>query len=228
MSIGVRQPTQNPSQRIVERVDMQVAAFNTDGKSFGSKRLQTDVTIRAGATGVAEYEVLARLDLKPGRYQIRVAGHVGSLSTSGSLYYDVDVPDFRSAALSLSGLALAVAPSLEAGGADAIRDVLPVVPTAQRRFRPRDQVVAFARIYQGGRRPIAPTTLTVQLRDAGDGIVFRREQRIQPASFTPDRSANVLVDLPVARLAAGEYLLTIEATSGPVADRRDSRFHVDR
>jgi VWFA-related protein len=228
MSIGVRQPTQNPSQRIVERVDMQVTAFNTDGKTFGSKRLQTDVTIRAGATGVAEYEVLTRLDLKPGRYQVRVAGHVGSLSTSGSLYYDVDVPDFRSAPLSLSGLALAVAPSLEVGGADAIRDVLPVVPSAQRRFRPQDQVMAFARVYHGGRRPIAPTTLTVQVRDGEDGVVFRRQQEIAGESFTADRSANVLVGVPVARLAAGEYLLTVEATSGAASARRDSRFHVVR
>lgn len=38
MSIGVRQPTQNPARRTVERVDMQVAAYNTDGKPFGSKR----------------------------------------------------------------------------------------------------------------------------------------------------------------------------------------------
>ncbi|HEY0872001.1 MAG TPA: VWA domain-containing protein [Vicinamibacterales bacterium] len=228
MSIGVRQPTQNPTRRIVERVDMQVSAFNTDGKSLGSKRLQTDVTIRAGATGLAEYEVLTRLDLKPGRYQIRVAGNVGSLATSGSLYYDVDVPDFRSAALSLSGLALAVAPSLVAGGTQAIRDVLPIVPTAQRQFGPADQVIAFARIYQGGRRPLAPTTIAVRLRDAQDAVVFQQFQEIPPGKFTSDRSANVLVDVPVARLAPGEYLFTLEVTSGTATASRDSRFRVNR
>lgn len=228
MVINVRQPIADPSRRTIERVDLQVVAFNTDGKAFGATRLLTDVTIRAGARGVAEYEVLSRLDLKPGRYQIRVGGHVGRLSTSGSLYYDVDVPDYRSQALSLSALALAVAPPLVAGGAEAIREVLPIVPTAQRQFGPDDQVIAFARLYQGGRRPIVPATVAARIRDVHDAIVFQQFQEVPVQKFTRDRSANLLVEVPVARLAPGEYLLTVEATMGGEAATRHTRFRVAR
>jgi VWFA-related protein len=101
--LGLRQPIRETGARTVEKVDLVVGAFNTDGKAFGSTRLRGDVTVRADATGLAEYEVLSRIDLKPGRYQLRVAANVGSLVTSGSLYYDVDVPDFSDAPVSMSG-----------------------------------------------------------------------------------------------------------------------------
>ncbi|HEX7778320.1 MAG TPA: VWA domain-containing protein, partial [Vicinamibacterales bacterium] len=85
IAVGVRQPIREGGLRHVEKVDLQVSAFNVEGKPFGSKRFRADVTLRAGATGLAEYEVLSRLDLRPGRYQLRIAANVGSLSTGGSL-----------------------------------------------------------------------------------------------------------------------------------------------
>ena len=44
---------------------------------------------------------------RPGRYQLRIAANVGSLSTGGSLYHDIDVPDVGSTTLAISGLILA-------------------------------------------------------------------------------------------------------------------------
>ena len=104
--LGVRQPIRDTGARTVEKVDLVVRAFDTNGKQFGATNLRADVTIRADASGLAEYEVLSRIDLKPGRYQLRTAANVGSLGTAGSLYYDVVVPDFMDAPLSLSALVL--------------------------------------------------------------------------------------------------------------------------
>ena len=57
---------------------------------------------RALATGL---RVVSQLDLPGGRYQVRVASAGGS--TAGSVVADLEVPDFRKGALTMSGLSLA-------------------------------------------------------------------------------------------------------------------------
>ena len=54
--VGVRQPIRQAAERVVERVDLQVSAFDVAGKPFGSRTLRADVAIRAAATGLAEYQ----------------------------------------------------------------------------------------------------------------------------------------------------------------------------
>ena len=162
----VRQPIRDVGVRHVEKVDLQVSAFNVEGRSFGSKRLRADVTLRAGATGLAEYEVISQLDLRPGRYQLRIAANVGSLSTGGSLYYDVDVPDSSSAPVTLSGLILSATPGPVVAPADGLKGILPVVPTARRTFLTTDHLTAFMRVHQGGRTPPKPVQLRMTLRNA--------------------------------------------------------------
>ena len=206
---------------------MQVSAFNVDGKAFGSTGLRADITLRPDATALAEYEVLSRLDLKPGRYQLRIAANVGSLATSGSLYHDVEVPNFSSAAVSLSGLLLSASPGPVVGSHPTVAAVVPVVPTTRRTFTASHQVSAFTRVYQGGRGPLTAVTLRVQLRNAANELVVDRREELAASRFNAARSADVKVDVPVARLPAGEYLLTVD-TGTPTPVRRDSRFRVVR
>jgi VWFA-related protein len=226
--VGIRQPIRPSAAPVTERVDVEVSAFNTDGKRLGSKRLQADVALRAGATGLVEYEVLSRLDLRPGRYQLRIAAHVGSLSTSGSLYYDVDVPDVSKAPVSLSPLVLSASPGPIVAPRDALADVLPVVPTTRRVFAAGDRVTAFARVYQGGRSAVQSVALRLRLQDQNGQTVMDRLQDLPAASFSSARSADVRVELPVVRLPPGPYLLTVDAAAGaddaPVS--RDVRFTV--
>ena len=95
-------------------------------------------TLRPDATGLAAYEVLSPdTNLKPGRYQLRIAANVGSLSTSGSLYDDVDVPDFVVSAGVVSGLILSASPGPSWRHFDTLETILPVVPTTRRIFTAR-------------------------------------------------------------------------------------------
>lgn len=224
---GVRQPIREMAMRNVEKVDLQVSAFNVEGKPFGSARMRADVAIRAGASGLAEYEVLSRLDLKPGRYQLRIAANVGSLATSGSLYYDVDVPDFSTAPVSLSGLVVSASPGPIVASNGALAGVLPVVPTTRRVFTRGDTAAAFVRVYQGGKGPLSVVPLRVLLRNQDDLVIIDRRQDLTADRFTAPRSADVRVELPVGRLPAGAYLLTIEAGAGKTIARRDMRFNID-
>ena len=224
--LGVQQPIRESAARVVEKVDLRVEAFDTNGRSHGSTRLQADVTVRGGASGLAEYEVLARLNLRPGRYQLRAATHVGALTTSGSLYYDVDVPDFTEAPLSLSGLVMTASPARHIAPADALKNVIPVVPTTQRAFSQGTQASAFVRVYQGGRKPLVDVPFWIELRNQDDHVVLERRDDVRTHAFgAGTRAADINVELPIPRLSRGNYLLTVAV--GPQAEvRRFVRFEV--
>jgi VWFA-related protein len=223
--LGVRQPIRDTGARTIEKVDLVVRAFDTNGKAFGATNLRADVTIRADASGLAEYEVLSRIDLKPGRYQLRTAANVGSLGTAGSLYYDVVVPDFMDQPVSLSALVLSSTAAPIVAPRDGLKTLIPVVPTTKRTFRPADQASAFLRIYQGDNKPITAVPLRIQLRNDSDILVFDRREEVAAGTFSSARAADLNVALPLSRLTPGAYLLTIEATLKNTV-RRDLRFNV--
>ena len=223
--LGVRQPIRDTGARTIEKVDLVVRAFDTNGKPFGTTNLRADVTIRADASGLAEYEVLSRIDLKPGRYQLRTAANVGSLGTAGSLYYDVVVPDFMDAPVSLSALVLSSSAAPIVAPRDALKTLIPIVPTTKRTFRPSDQASAFIRVYQGGNKPLVDVPLRVQLRNDANVLVVDRLEQLAAASFSSGRSADVNIGLPLSRLTPGAYLLTFEALLKDLV-RRDLRFNV--
>ena len=70
----------------------------------GSVVLQRDAHARAVENGMRFVSVV---DFPPGRYQLRIASASGN--RTGSVVYDLDVPDFAGAPLTLSGLALTTA-----------------------------------------------------------------------------------------------------------------------
>jgi VWFA-related protein len=223
VTIGIQQPIR--AAGTTERVDLQVRAFDVNGKAFASRRLQADVKIRADASGLAEYEVLTRIDLPPGRYQLRGAASVRSLGTSGSVYYDVDVPDVDKPPVSLSGLVLDASPRPIISPRDALRGVLDVVPTNRRTFAGGDRAAAFLRVYQGGKRPLRAVPLRVRLTDQHGAVIVDRPEELAAARFSSARSADVRIDLPVGRMAAGDYLLSIDADSGAAV--RQARVRVN-
>ncbi len=182
--LGIQQEAGAPTRdRRTETVELQVSAFTPEGAARGSKRQNAQVVLRAGATGEVRFEVLSRIDLNPGRYQIRLAAHDTSADKSGSVYGDVEVPDFNSADMSLSGLALSVSPALASAPKDGVAPVLPIVPTAEREFLASNKVTAFARVYESNRRAATPVALAIRITDEHDRVVFERPQTIAADRF---------------------------------------------
>jgi len=190
-----------------------IVAFDRSGKIVASRKQTGTVPWPPGDTAPPPYEVFTGLDLVPGRYEIRAAFE--SRGARSSVYGFVDVPAFENAALSLSPIALALHPPSLSAPREEFSDFLPVVPTAQRRFMKTDIVDAFVRVHHSGPNPPA-TSLTVRVVDADDRTVAE-EQRDQ---VDDDNT----VDLPLDRLAPGEYLLTFTATSGNERAVQQLRF----
>ena len=225
--VGFKQPIQESVERMVENVDMQISAWDVDGRSYGNTRRRADVTIRAGATGMAEYEVLGRIDLKPGRYQLRVAAVLASSDTAGSVYFDVDVPDFAQLPLSMSGLLVSSTPTPFFAPKDGLIDIAPVIPTTRRVFNNTFKLSAFARVYQGTKAKLVDVPVRVTVRDSEDKVLLDQPQVLAAGKFAA-RAADLQLDVPIAGLATGNYLLTVEVGTGPTAVRRDSRFRISK
>src|SRR3954465_14060445 len=107
-----------------------VKGGNTD--SLAMPNLKPETKARIEQTGL---RMLNRLDLPPGKYQLRVAAHDTNGGNVGSVQYDLVVPDFQKAPFSISGLVLtsALGASLPTVRADEqLKQVLPGPPVSLR------------------------------------------------------------------------------------------------
>ncbi len=229
LALGVKQPAF--ANRTPEQVDVLIKAFSADGDPKGTETQTILITVPAAPleSGVTRYEVLARIELpRPGKYEVRLSAHSAASDTSGGVYVDVEVPDFRKEKLSLSGVVLNSAlPTAPVAPARALRDIVPIVPTTERAFGQRDIVTTFLRVYQGGSGTLAAISMKVQIVDAAGKSVFDKTETLGADRFDVDRAADYQFRLPLSTLTtAGDYLLTFEAAGGKITAKRDVRFQV--
>jgi VWFA-related protein len=201
------------------------AAFDRDGRSVQAEEQTVAVASRPHAGRGSPYEVVSRLALAPGRYEIRVALDAGPAQRASVFTY-VDVPDFAQQPLSLSGIVLAATPSVPSAPRDAFTNLLPLMPTAQRTFAPTDRATVFLRVYQDAKATVKPATVTARITDAADRVVFDQAAPLTADLFTATHGADYRLELPLERLASGEYLLTIDAAQDGRVARRGVRFTV--
>jgi len=159
--------------------------------------------------------VLSEMRLPRGRFQIRVA--VGDRSgKSGSVVYDVEVPDFARAPLTMSGVSLsskALSDVTTMRPKEPLKGVLPGPITAAREFPRGDVVTLFTEVYENAPKATHTIELTAELRAEGGRASGRvSEQRssteLQGKSggygFTPSLSLDV---------APGRYVIHVEGRS---------------
>ena len=186
--------------------------------------LKPDSYEKARRTGV---RILLEPKLPPGIYQLRV-GVAQAGRRSGSVVYDVEVPDFAGRPLVLSGLSLTSVESSGlhvSSGRNALADVMPGPATAIREFSASDRVAVYAEVYDnvGG-----ANAHTVTVRAA-----LRTPEGVPVRTVTAERSSAVmsrrqdgygfLFEIPLNGVTAGAYVLRVEATAD-VGDRAsDSR-----
>lgn len=224
VALGVPAPQGAPDD-----VDVVLEAFTFDGVLKQTSRLQAHLQPAASGNGApADAQILARVDLPPGRYQLRAGVTSTRSRTSGSVFGDLDVPDFAKAPLSLSGVVLSPAPApVVAAQSETFTPLMPVVPTTSRNFARTDLVSTFVRVYQGGRTPLAAVSIALSIKDEHDNVVVNQPGTIAAEKFDPAaRAADYRIALPIAQLPAGSYLLTIEATMNGATVARDVKFDV--
>jgi len=227
IAASVTPPATDGEEGVIESIDVLVGAYDPRGESAGERRLEVPVSVLPELDAATPIEIPVRLDVEPGRYQLRLAVQLSPSGLTGSVFTDVDVPDFRKDAVSLSGVVLGdpADPGAEPNDAE-LGALVPVRPTVRRTFARDERVTAFVRVYQGGTRSPVPVALAVRIVDATDTAVLGATETLAPDRFDASRAAEHRVALPLSRLPAGPYLLTLEASLGSRSVRRDVRFTV--
>ena len=182
------------------------------GRSTVDLDLRPETFARVNELGI---RFLSRLDLQPGRYQLRL----GALSTEsgarGSVFYDLEVPDFYKGAMTMSGVLISSASAARVPTAqpDAqIADALPAPPTTQREFPTGDELAVFAEVYDNQLSPphmvdIATNVLT----DEGRVVFTNTETRSSTELQGKAGGYGYATRIPLENFAPGLYVLKVES-----------------
>jgi len=209
-----------------ETLTMVRNVYDAEGRPGPPARSTMSFALEPTAGDDTRYDALSRFALAPGRYQIRLEAHSALIDRSGAVYADVDVPDIDRSPLSISGIELAS--TLDASPrTDVLTDVVPFVPTTEREFASGRSIAAFVRLFQGAASPLTSVHITAEMFNDRSEPVFRTDATRAAGSFDANRSSGYQLELPLAGLSRGPYLLSITASrpDGATA-RRDVVFRV--
>jgi hypothetical protein len=190
-----------------------------DGDGIVRERGHRALSIELGPDAYRRFtenglRVLSKLSLPPGRYQLRMAARDTVSGALGTVFHDLDVPDFAAAPLSMSGLVLTsiagtTIPTLRLDQEDL---TLPVLPSATREFTTDDELILFAEIYDRATVPHGvDTTATVR---TGDGdVVFRHRQESSSGGPEAAGGFGYVARIRLRDMPPGLYIVTVEAES---------------
>ena len=199
--------------------------YDERGKPGPPTQQKLDIALPPATTDQLRYEVFQRLSLLPGRYELRLNASSQSLDASGTVYAELEVPDYPRRNLGVSSIM--IGKPRGADQTDVLSPLLPIVPTTLRDFAPGDTFIAFANVFQGGASVPGSVKATAQLINVSDQKVWEGGSEIAASAFGPSRSAPFQIAVPLESLTRGAYLLSIsmERADGAKA-RADLVFRI--
>ena len=204
-------------------IEVRMVATDVRAKVLPQVRQVGNITIPADARGDIErdgVQVLTKTSLQPGRYQLRIA--TGTPQRGGSVVYDLEVPDYTKKTLAMSGLVLRGPNEPEAmflPAGDPLQTLSTRAPTTVRAFRAADPVSIFAEIYDNtGAKPHS-LDLKAEIRsESGEltpvAVITRSSDELK----TTEGALRLDTQLPLAKLAAGRYVLSLDVKSSAGGD----------
>jgi len=219
--------------------DLEVTAFAMDsnsGKIKDGSRDVINVTLKRGAQGMrAPFRVIRRMQLPPGKYQIRIGAREAG-GNLGTVIYDLEAPDFTKGTVALSGIALSSVSTSRVPTAspdpnvNEFKDVLPAPPSAARDFPRDDTLSVFTEVYDNvGKTPHRVEITATVLADDGKVVHTTSDERKSEELQGSAGGYGYTTKIPLQGFAPGRYVLRIGAksllgTSQPVT--RDVEFRV--
>ena len=221
--------------------DLELTSFATDvnGKVKDGTHDELKLNLKPQTHAVVSssgFRVLRRLQVPPGRYQLRVGAREAGGGRVGTVIFDLDAPDFSRAPLAMSGIAIAsgsmsVMPTASPDpNVTEFKDVLPSPPTAARDFPHNDTLAIFAEIYDNiGKAPHRVEITTTILADDGHEVRKFEDERRSDELHGQGGGYGYKTQFPLTGIAPGRYVLRVAARStlgngDPVS--RDVEFRV--
>ena len=204
-----------------DHVEVAFTSVDADGTVRNGNRHRLTLELRPETHAIAMQRglrVVSEIALPPGLYQLRGVATDEGGNRSGSVLYDLEVPDFYAPGLSMSGVSLTVASERATPtilGKDPLADFLPGPPVTTREFAPQDVLTLFAEFYEN--TPGAPehvVDLATTVRAADGRIVFeQREERSSADLQGAGGGYGYGPQIPLSDMAPGTYVIRVEGRS---------------
>ncbi len=211
------------------QLEVTALAYDDKGKLRDSKPLTLKLDLRPQtreAVAKSGFRLLTRLQLPPGRYQLRVGGREANGGRVGSVLYDLEVPDYWKAPFAMSGLVLTAASASRTPTAapdPELKDLLPGPPVAAREFPAGDRLALYTEVYDGEAAKPHGVDITTTLTSDEGRVVFTTNEERKSSELGGARGGyGYRAEVPLANVPPGLYVLQVEARSrlGPVAARQ--------
>jgi VWFA-related protein len=209
-----------------EPIEILTTAFRDGERALEWQRQRLSIALPETAPNELRYESISTLRLKPGSYEVRVATRHERAGVLGSVHTYVDVPDFESDPVTLSGIVLLDRRAPTATPPEALGGVLATAPTTRRDFTTADRASALVRVYQPQGRPPAAVSLVFRVLDGQLRKVATAAHTLAADQFAPAGSADGRFELPLDTLPPGSYVLRVDAAGGRTTGRREVPFTV--
>lgn len=193
------------------------------GKVAASSREDVQMRLQPATRAAVErggFRVILPIEVKPGRYQVRVAARTANGARQGSVFADLLVPDYFASSrgpLAWSGVALTSAAQVRVPtrpGDPELAKAFPLMPSAARAFAPGDRLAVYAEAYDDGGRARRTVDLGVVVRDDTGRVVFSAAEERSSTELGGGRGGYGLrVEIPLDGIAPGAYVLTLTATA---------------
>jgi VWFA-related protein len=201
-------------------LEMAAVAVDQKGKTFTPGRSTLDLNMKpdtAKRMQALGFRVISQLDLPPGRYTLRVGAREANTKKSGSVSYDLEVPDFTKDKLVMSSIAMTSAASSVAPTArskDPLQQLLPGPLSSYREFPQGDELAIFAEIYDNSGTQPHKVEIAATLKAEGGQSVFQtREERDSTELKGSAGGYGFAVRIPLKDVAPGLYVLRVEGQS---------------
>ena len=231
--------TQRPDGLFADDLEIALFATGADGKIKDGARDVISLSLKAQTHDIVRqgaFRVIRRIQVTPGKYQLRIGVRESGGGRIGTIIYDLDAPDFSKGNITMSGIALASASGSRIPTAspdpsvNEFKDVLPAPPSASRDFPRQDTLAVFAEVYDNeGKTPHRVEITAAVLADDGKVVHttsdVRKSEELQGATG----GYGYTTKIPLANLAPGRYVLRLTATSllgKPVPVMREIEFRV--
>jgi len=211
----------NSKSLLTDNLELSLFSLSAAGKAQRGYRSELNLgVLPATLERIKTYGVRAhqRIPLAPGRYQIRVAVRESVGGQAGSVFYDLQVPDFRKDPIMVSGLLLtsvAAQQTLTAQHDAEAEKLLPAPATTRRDFQQSDVLAVLADIYDNT-APAQPRVIDVAARlvsESGRDVFAAHDSLVNGGTDTSKNWTTFVLtkQIPLKDVPPGRYLLRIEA-----------------
>lgn len=217
-----------PNGLFADTLEVSFFAMNEDARAQRGTRAALNLAVRPDtyqrvkASGV---RLNSRTAMPAGRYQLRVGARNPVSGRTGTVFYDIVVPDFGKEPVMMGGLLVASVPGPSPDVLTPQRDpvsekLLGAPPTSRRTFSRGETLSWMTEIYDNSQ----PKQIDVSARlidDAGRDAFASRDLLANGENGAPKwQTFGYTGRIPLTDLSTGRYLLRVEAQDRSVAARQ--------